>query len=105
MADRYRVEISDSAEIEADEIFLWIQRRNPDYAIRWYRCPAVSSAEHRSREVRMSISPVEGSRLDIRERKDVREVRTGFECGITIDGMDNFREGDLIEFTVKERVS
>jgi len=40
-----------------------------------------------------------------RETEDVREVRTGFECGITLDGMDNFREGDLIEFTVKERVS
>jgi translation initiation factor IF-2 len=40
-----------------------------------------------------------------RETEDVREVRAGFECGITIDGVDNFKEGDLIEFTVKERVN
>src|SRR5437868_2055576 len=35
--ETWPIEISDSAEIEADNIFLWIQRRNPEYAVRWYR--------------------------------------------------------------------
>ncbi len=37
--------------------------------------------------------------------EDVREVRAGIECGIRLDGFDAFRVGDMIEFTVRERVS
>lgn len=37
--------------------------------------------------------------------EDVREVRSGFECGIGLNGFDDFRQGDLIEFYVSERVS
>lgn len=40
-----------------------------------------------------------------RETEDVREVRTGLECGINIDGFEDFIPGDLIEFIVTERVS
>lgn len=40
-----------------------------------------------------------------RFQEDVREVRTGFECGISIDGFNDFEEGDIIQFTVRERVS
>jgi translation initiation factor IF-2 len=40
-----------------------------------------------------------------RFEEDVREVREGFECGISIDGFKNFKEGDLIEFLVQERVN
>ena len=29
--------------------------------------------------------------------EDVREVATGFECGIGVDGFDAFKEGDVIE--------
>ncbi|MAU09259.1 MAG: translation initiation factor IF-2 [Anaerolineaceae bacterium] len=36
---------------------------------------------------------------------DVREVRTGFECGVSIDGFNEFEEGDLIEFFVVEKVT
>jgi translation initiation factor IF-2 len=35
--------------------------------------------------------------------EDVREVRSGFECGITLDGFDDFREGDIIESYRMER--
>jgi translation initiation factor IF-2 len=37
--------------------------------------------------------------------EDVREVATGFECGIGIEGFNDFQEGDIIEAYVKEQVS
>jgi translation initiation factor IF-2 len=37
--------------------------------------------------------------------EDVREVATGFECGIGVDGFDDFQVGDVIEAYVKERVN
>jgi translation initiation factor IF-2 len=39
-----------------------------------------------------------------RETDDVREVRAGFECGIGLDGFEDFIPGDVIEFVVTERV-
>jgi translation initiation factor IF-2 len=38
-----------------------------------------------------------------RFEKDVREVRTGFECGVGLESFQDFEEGDIIEFYVKER--
>ncbi len=40
-----------------------------------------------------------------RFQDDVREVRSGFECGIGLAGVNDFEEGDLIEFFVRERVN
>jgi translation initiation factor IF-2 len=39
-----------------------------------------------------------------RFQEDVREVRTGFECGITLDNFNDFKQGDMIQFLVRERV-
>ncbi len=39
-----------------------------------------------------------------RFQEDVREVRTGFECGIGVEGFSDFHEGDIIQFLVRERV-
>lgn len=39
-----------------------------------------------------------------RFKDDVREVATGFECGITIDGFNGIQVGDIIESYGKERV-
>ena len=36
--------------------------------------------------------------------EDVQEVKTGFECGIGIDGFDDMVENDVLEFYKKERV-
>jgi len=36
--------------------------------------------------------------------EDVREVREGFECGVALDGFDDFQEGDILEAYVTERV-
>jgi translation initiation factor IF-2 len=40
-----------------------------------------------------------------RDKEDVREVRSGFECGIGLNGFEDFQTGDLIEFYVSERVT
>lgn len=37
--------------------------------------------------------------------EDVREVATGFECGIGVEGFDDFKEGDIIEAFIKERIN
>ncbi|MEO8538954.1 MAG: translation initiation factor IF-2 [bacterium] len=36
---------------------------------------------------------------------DVREVQTGYECGVVLSNFDKFQEGDVIEFFHEERVS
>lgn len=40
-----------------------------------------------------------------RFQDDVREVRTGFECGISLAEFNDFETGDLIEFFIMERVN
>lgn len=35
---------------------------------------------------------------------NVREVKTGFEFGVNIDGFEDFRPGDIIEFFVSQKV-
>ncbi len=39
-----------------------------------------------------------------RFNEDVREVRTGFECGVSLDNFEAFKEGDRIEFFEMRRV-
>jgi translation initiation factor IF-2 len=38
------------------------------------------------------------------EKDDVREVRSGFECGIALKDFDDFEEGDILECYIKEVV-
>jgi len=40
-----------------------------------------------------------------RFQEDVREVRTGFECGLALNGFQSFNEGDIIEGYRKEKVT
>ncbi len=40
-----------------------------------------------------------------RFKDDVHEVKTGFECGITIDNFNDLKQGDVIEAFVSERVA
>ena len=40
-----------------------------------------------------------------RFQDDVREVRSGFECGIGLAGVSDFAEGDIIEFFVRVRIN
>ncbi len=50
---------------------------------------------------------VEGAAVSSLKRvnDDVREVRSGFECGIGLDNFNDFEEGDILEFYVTEQVS
>lgn len=40
-----------------------------------------------------------------REKDDAREVRSGFECGISLNNFADFHVGDTLEFYVSERVN
>ena len=37
--------------------------------------------------------------------EDVREVKAGFECGVSVEGFVDFEVGDILEFYRKERVT
>ena len=39
-----------------------------------------------------------------RFKEDVSEVKNGLDCGISLDGYDELKEGDLLEFFSKEKV-
>jgi len=39
-----------------------------------------------------------------RGKDDVREVASGYECGIVLDDFTEFEEGDIIEAYTQERV-
>jgi translation initiation factor IF-2 len=40
-----------------------------------------------------------------RFKEDVKEVKNGFECGLTVEGFQDIKVGDIMEFYLKERVS
>jgi translation initiation factor IF-2 len=39
-----------------------------------------------------------------RVKEDVKEVKTGFECGIKLAGYDDVKEGDILEAYIKETI-
>lgn len=39
-----------------------------------------------------------------REKDDAKEVASGFECGIKVDGFNDVQEGDILECIVKEQI-
>jgi translation initiation factor IF-2 len=70
-------------------------------------CMVTSGSIPRTSKVRLLRDgiPVWEGRLGSLKRfkDDVREVQTGFECGIGLDGMNDLKVGDVIEaFTVEE---
>ena len=40
-----------------------------------------------------------------RFKDEVNEVRSGMECGIRLDGFDDFKEGDIVECYTQEKVA
>lgn len=60
----------------------------------------------RMRVLRNGTSIHEGSISSLKHlQEDVREVRSGFECGIGLKGFDNIQVGDRLECFVVEKVS
>lgn len=72
-----------------------------------YIIEGIARRNAKARVVRRGKALVESTTIGSLKRfeDDVREVRTGFECGIGLDGFHDFEEGDRIEFLVKERVN
>ena len=55
--------------------------------------------------VRDSVVVFDGKILSLRRFKDdAKEVQTGFECGIGIDGYNDIHVGDIIEAYITEKL-
>ncbi len=64
----------------------------------------VAARNARARVLRGSQVLFDGAVASLRRFKDdVREVTAGIECGIGLDGYDDYAEGDIIEFYRKEQ--
>ena len=65
----------------------------------------VAQREARARVIRGEDVVFNGDVHSLKRfQEDVKEVKTGFECGIGLSGFTDFKEGDVIEFFVKVRV-
>ena len=40
-----------------------------------------------------------------RFKEDVNEVKNGLDCGISLDGFDHLKEGDILEFYTREKIA
>jgi len=57
------------------------------------------------RLLRDGVVVFEGKLAGLRRFKDdVREVEKGYECGVTLDGYSDIKEGDIIECFAKEEI-
>jgi translation initiation factor IF-2 len=62
--------------------------------------------QSRVRLVRGGETVFDGKLASLKRFKDdVREVQSGFECGIAIEGFEDYREGDVIEAYIVEEVA
>ncbi|MCC6960120.1 MAG: translation initiation factor IF-2 [Dehalococcoidia bacterium] len=71
-------------------------------------CFVTDGTLHRGSNVRVLRGKEELARTRCeglkRFQDDVREVQTGYECGVVLSNFDKFQEGDVIEFFHEERV-
>ena len=71
-------------------------------------CRVVDGEIRRNAEIRVVRNDnviYEGDITSLKhEKDDVRQVRSGFECGIGLRGFEGFREGDILECIVRELV-
>jgi translation initiation factor IF-2 len=66
----------------------------------------IAKRNAQTRVMRGGKAVLEGVRVETLRRftEDVNEVRTGYECGIKLVGIDELMEGDIIELYEKQRV-
>ena len=63
-----------------------------------YVLEGVLNRNEKVRVIRDGIVLVEASLSSLKRFKDdVREVATGYECGLSIERFNDFREGDIVE--------
>jgi translation initiation factor IF-2 len=71
-------------------------------------CYVTDGKASRASQVRLlrdGVVVVEGKLGSLKRFKDdVREVEKGYECGMSIDGYSDIKEGDIIEFFAKEEI-
>jgi translation initiation factor IF-2 len=71
-----------------------------------YVTDGVIGRHSRARVGRGGVAVFDGSISSLKRfQEDVPEVRTGFECGVALDGFAGFQEGDVVEAYRKERVN
>lgn len=71
-----------------------------------YVTEGVMKRNAKARVIREEIVIHEGKVSSLKRFKDdVREVKTGYECGIGLDNLQDIREGDVIEMFIKEEVA
>jgi translation initiation factor IF-2 len=70
-------------------------------------CMVLDGTLHRNDQVRVLRAGQQLADTKVESLKrftdDVREVQTGYECGIQLEGFDAIREGDIFEFYHRER--
>ena len=71
-------------------------------------CMVTQGTVNRMRKARLirGGSVIHEGKIDTlrRFKDDVKEVRAGFECGINIEGYDDYQEGDAIECIEVEKI-
>jgi translation initiation factor IF-2 len=71
-----------------------------------YVTDGVIGRHSRARVGRGGVAVFDGNISSLKRfQEDVPEVRTGFECGVALDGFAEFQEGDVVEAYRKERVN
>lgn len=66
----------------------------------------IAQRNAKARALRKSETLFDGEVTSLKRfTEDVKEVREGFECGIALAKFNGYKEGDVIEFYVRERVS
>jgi len=59
-----------------------------------------------ARVTRNDVKLFEGELASLKhEKENVKEVRTGFECGLRVKGFNDFEVGDTVESYVVEEVA
>ena len=66
---------------------------------RWLLILGIIKTSHNIRVIRDGIIIYDGKVGSIQREKDsVKEVKNGFECGVTIEGYSDIKENDVFEF-------
>jgi translation initiation factor IF-2 len=66
----------------------------------------VINRQGRARIIRDGVEIYDGTIASLRRfKEDVREVREGFECGISIENFNDLKVGDVIESYRTEQVA